>query len=397
MTARRLLLYCDPELDGAFRRRLERALDELQIAFADADEVDADPDASRPASLAAISAAGRFAAPGDADFVLLAGPGEFPSTPGALRLETSDIDARSRRWTAVAEKLGAKLDRPGLGKFTLAADVDAVKSWALTFPADPLARDAAIGLRPQEQQAQLAAERQRAETAERALADLERERSDAIRQGRQSDQAAGLERARVATLQREVERLTALLESTAFALAHVRADCRVAVTSARDHAWQARLAAARSAASAEDHPDALVWTKASATYSGETRNRQPHGFGVIAFRAGASIIATYSGGFIDGVRAGHGVATSDGGHVWCGEFADGEASGFGLLETPDGRRFEGEVRPDESGAPLRVQGWTWEAPGEAPGATPAGTSGRAPVHSPLTPLLPPPDTRAAGG
>jgi hypothetical protein len=35
MTARRLLLYCDPELDGAFRRRLERALDELQIAFAD--------------------------------------------------------------------------------------------------------------------------------------------------------------------------------------------------------------------------------------------------------------------------------------------------------------------------------------------------------------------------
>jgi hypothetical protein len=389
MAARRLLVFWDPELDGAFRRRLERALDELQVAFADATEVDADPDASRPASLAAISAAGRFAAPRDADIVLLAGPGEFPSLPGALRIEANDINERSRRWTAVAEKLGAKLDRPGLGKFTLAADIDAVKSWALAFPADPLAQDAAIGLRPDVLHAQLAAERQRAEAAERALADLERERSDAIRQGRHSDQAAGLERGRVTALQREVERLTALSESTVFALSQVRADCRDAVLKARDHAWQARLAAAHAAEAAEAHPDALVWAKAGASYSGETRNKLPHGFGIMTFRDGAKDIATYRGVFSDGMRAGHGVATSDGGHVWSGQFADGEASGFGLLETPDGRRFEGEVRPDPTGAPHRVQGWTWEAQGVSRSS--------APVHSPLTPLLPPPDTRAAGG
>jgi hypothetical protein len=315
-TARKLLVYWDHELDGAFRRRLERALGDLQIDFADAAEVDADPDASRPASLATLSSAGRFAAPHDADIVLLAGPGDFPTVPGALRLEAGDIDNRSRRWTALAEKLGAKLDRPGLGQFTLAADVDSVKSWALAFPSDPLARDAAVSLRPDVLHAQLAAERRRAETAERALAGLERERSDAIRDGRKSDQAAGLDRARVTTLQREIERLTALSESTAFVLSHVRADCRDAVTSARDHAWQARLAAARAAETAEAHPDALVWTKADATYSGETRNRQPHGFGVMTFREGSHEIATYRGAFTDGRRAGHGVATSDGGHIW---------------------------------------------------------------------------------
>jgi hypothetical protein len=390
MAVRRLLVFWDPELDGAFRRQLERALDGLQVAFADATEVDADPEASRPAGLAAISAVGRFAAPGDADIVLLAGPGEFSAVPRALRLEASDIDERSRRWTAFAEKLGAKLDRPGLGKFTLASDVDAVKSWALAFPADPLAQDAAIGLRPDVLHAQLAAERQRAEKAERALADLERERSDAIRDGRRSDQAAGAERARVAALQREVERLTALSESTAFALANVRADCREAVLKARDHAWQARLAAARAAETAAAHPDALAWPKAGASYAGETRNRQPHGFGVMTFRDSANEIATYRGMFDDGHRAGHGIATSDGGHVWSGQFADGEASGFGLLETPDGRRFEGEVKPDEDGAPRRMNGWTWTAQGASVVRAPT-------VHTPLAPLLPSPDTRAAGG
>jgi hypothetical protein len=389
MTARRLLLYWDHALDGAFRRRLERALADLQIDFADAAEVDADPDAARPASLAVISAAGRFAPPSDADIVLLAGPGDFPALPGALRLEASDIDERSRRWTALVEKLGSKLDRPGLGKYPSASDLDAVKSWALAFPADPLAQDAAIGLRPDVLHAQLAAERQRAETAERALADLERERSDAIRDGRRSDQAAGAERARVAALQRDVERLTALSESTAFALSSVRANCREAVRSARDHAWQARLAAAHADEAAEAHPHVLVWPKAGATYSGETRNRLPHGFGVMTFRDGANDIATYRGAFIDGVRAGHGIATSDGGHVWSGEFANGEASSFGLLETPDGRRFEGEVKSDQDGAPRRVHGWTWETQGASLVRAPT-------VHTPLAPLLPSPDTRAAG-
>jgi hypothetical protein len=232
-------------------------------------------------------------------------------------------------------------------------------------------------------------ERERADKAERALADLERQRSDAIRQGRHSDQAAHLERARVARLQQEIERLTALSESTAFAISSVRADCREAVLKARDHAWQARLAAARAAEAAEAHPDALVWTKSGASYSGETRNRQPHGFGVMTFRGGANDGASYRGMFADGLRAGHGVAVSDGGHAWSGQFAEGEASGFGLLETPDGRRFEGEVRPDETGAPRRVQGWTWTPEASRPA--------QAPIHSPLAPLLPSPDARAAGG
>lgn len=38
---RRLHLYWDPELDGAFRRRFERALGDLKVEAADASMVDA--------------------------------------------------------------------------------------------------------------------------------------------------------------------------------------------------------------------------------------------------------------------------------------------------------------------------------------------------------------------
>jgi len=46
---------------------------------------------------------------------------------------------------------------------------------------------------------------------------------------------------------------------------------------------------------------------------------------------------------------------------WTGQWKDDEPCGHGLLETPDGRRFEGEVAPDERGAPKRIKGWEWNS------------------------------------
>ena len=60
---------------------------------------------------------------------------------------------------------------------------------------------------------------------------------------------------------------------------------------------------------------------------------------------------------------------------------DNEAAGFGLLETPDGRRFEGEVAPDDAGAPKQIRGWTWDLASPAtphhPVAPPAALAGLA--------------------
>jgi hypothetical protein len=42
--ARRLLLHWDPEIDGVFRRRLERAFGELNLRADDANAVDVDPE-----------------------------------------------------------------------------------------------------------------------------------------------------------------------------------------------------------------------------------------------------------------------------------------------------------------------------------------------------------------
>src|SRR5262245_12483619 len=90
---RQLLLYWDPELDGAFRRALERALSDLGVRTADASEVDIDPDGQAPVRIALASARGTMG-PANADIVVLAGPGEFPKASGALRLETADIENR---------------------------------------------------------------------------------------------------------------------------------------------------------------------------------------------------------------------------------------------------------------------------------------------------------------
>lgn len=384
---RRLLVYWDAEIDGHFRRRFERALAELQIEFADASGVDADPDGPAPSSLAVVSAIGQ-SSPREADLVVLGGPGDFRTSASALRLEADDIETRSRRWIAFAEKLGLKLNRPGLARFAASdATPEDIANASLAYPADPLAREASVSLRPEVLHEQLAAMKSRAEAAERAAADLERERSDAVRQARQADAQAAVERARAANFEQTAQRLTALSESTAFALASVPSSLRQTVIDAREHAWRARLAAARAAEMAEAHPDALTWPKANATYSGETRNRLPHGFGVIVFHSGKDEVARYAGSFANGLRSGHGVAASEGGHVWHGQWSEGEACGLGLLETPDGRRFEGEVAPGEDSSPRQVRGWTWSG-GEMRPARPA-------THQPVAPALPSP--RAAGG
>jgi hypothetical protein len=382
-----LLIHWDGEIDGPFRRRLERALEELQIGYADAAGVDIDPEARPPVRLAVLAAAGHGATP-DADLVALGGPGEFREAAGALRLETSDIGNRTRRWIAFAEKLGPKLGRPALAKFAASgATIEEQRAISLAFPSDPLSKDFAPNHSPEVLMERLAAMTSRAEAAEHAASDLERERSDALRQVKQADAQAAVERARVANLEQTLQRLTALSEATTFALAYIPAELHATVSSARDRAWRARLSAARAAEMADAHPEALVWPKARASYSGETRNRLPHGFGRIVFSEASGERAFYAGAFEDGQRSGHGIATSDGGHVWCGQWRDGEACGFGLLEAPDGSRFEGEVAPDEHGAPRQVRGWTWNA---AP-----MTSRHAEAHRPVPPALPSP--QAAGG
>jgi len=383
----RLLIHWDGEIDGAFRRRLERALGELHVEYADASAVDPDPDAPAPVKIAILSALGSGATR-DADIAVLGGPGDFRDISSALRLEASDIEGRTRRWIAVAEKLGQKLGRPALAKFAAGGGgIDDRRALSLAFPQDPLSKDFAPSHSPEALMERLAAITARAETAERANASLELERFNALQQAKQSDTQSARDRARIASLEQMLERQTALSESTAYALASVPADLRAAVASAREHAWRARLAAARAAEAAEQHPDALAWPRANAFYSGETRNRLPHGHGVIVFRDGAAEIARYAGAFADGQRSRHGVANSDGGHIWIGQWSDGEARGHGLLESPEGIRFEGEVSTDETGSPRQVRGWTW------------GTSGAAKTaqqpHRAVAPALPSP--HAASG
>jgi hypothetical protein len=352
---RTLLVHWDAELDGQFRRRLDRALGELNVTAHDISQVDHDPDAPAPVRLALVSS-GSASSPGEFDILVQAGPGEFQKTSHALRLETADIEHETRRWTAFVDRLRVKLGR------------------------------ASLALAPEDLEVRLDAASRRADEAEHALADMERQRNDALRTARHAETSLAAERARMAGLEQNIERLAGLSESGAFALALVPADLRPIVERAREHEWRARLAAARAAEAAQEHPDALTWPKAQANYSGETRNRLPHGHGVIVFRDGSRETARYAGAFEEGRRTGHGFATSDGGHVWSGQWRDGEANGLGVLETPDGRRFEGEVAPDETGAPRQASGWTWDKPRQA----------QTLEHRPVAPALPPPG-QAAGG
>lgn len=381
---RRVFIFWDAEIDGPFRRKLERALAALQVEFADASQVDFDPDAAAPAKLAVLSPASQ-STPDGADIVVLGGPGEFHAR-SALRLESSDIDGRTRKWIAFTDKLGQKLGRPALSKYAADGTLEEQRALSLAYPADPLSRDFAPDHSPEALMEKAAAAETRAEAAERAIATAQLNEANAIRERKTADATIAAERARITELEREVKRLSALTESTAFALAPLPADVRGVVSDAREHAWRARLAAANATKAAADYPDALVW-KNGAAYSGETMNRQPHGSGIMIFLEGAKEVARYAGEFVDGQRAGHGIATSRDGLIWTGAWRDDEACGHGLLETPDGRRFEGEVAPDESGAPKQVRGWEW-------GAFEAPTKKTQPHHA-LTPALPAP--QAAGG
>ncbi len=231
-------------------------------------------------------------------------------------------------WTAFISQLSAKLGKPSL----------ATPTERLELRLDEAVR--------------------RAEASERALATMELERNNAVRTAKQAEMQLASMRARVSKLETKSLKLANVNDSTAFSLASAPADLRDCVSQARDHAWRARLAAARAGEMATVHTDALIW-KTNIAYSGETLNGRPHGFGVMIFRKGSDEIARYAGAFEEGRRNGHGVATSDDGMIWTGAWKNDEAFGFGLLETPDGRRFEGEVAPDESGAPTQVRGWVW--------------------------------------
>lgn len=353
---RRLHLYWDPELDGAFRRELERALRDLKVDMADASAVDHDPD--NPGVIAAfVSARGGMALPSRTDIVVLAGPGDFASEGNAIRLETHDIADGSKRWTRFVEQLRIKLGRASL---------------ALT--SDDLAE-------------QLDSERRRADEAENARNRLERERDEADRKLKRTESELVKARSDARQLDQELERLREIHRLSAFAMTSVPAHEQETVTHARDHAWRAQLAAQRALEMAAQYPDAIVWGK-TASYSGWNENTSPSRFGVTTFLGKtAETIASYRGEFQDGRREGHGVGVSTDGLVWSGQWKNDEAHGFGILETPDGRRFDGEVAPGDDGAPRRVRGWLWE-----PDGAPIRTLQ---PHHPLSPALPPP--QAAGG
>src|SRR5262245_48168661 len=199
----RLLLYWDPEIDSAFRRRLERALGELHVDYADAGMVDPDPDERRLMKMALVSSRGGFAPPQDSDLVVLAGPGEFSETRDALRLEASDIEYNSKRWSALLERLGKKLGRGSL----------AISPEDLAIKLDEATR--------------------RADGAERMRAEFELQKNNAVRTAKQAEAMLASAQAELVTLRQQVDWLTAQAESTAFSLSHVKDDLRTVVTSAR--------------------------------------------------------------------------------------------------------------------------------------------------------------------
>jgi hypothetical protein len=333
---RRLHLYWDPELDGAFRRRLERALGDLKVEAADASMVDADPE-NPPVTMALVSANGGAAMPPRCDIVVQAGPGDFPPSSQALRLTMEDMETGSRRWTRLVEQLRVKLGK------------------------------ASLALEPEDLEQRLDEASRRADQAERARNTFELERNEFERLAKKLESSLVTERARAAALATKLGHMDAVNQMSAFPLASVDAGLRDTVSAAREHALQAQLAAQRAIEMAAQHPNALAWGKAT-LYSGETMNGRPHGAGVMSFLDGdGEIMASYRGEFADGRRSGHGVGQSGDGMTWSGQWRGDEASGLGVLEAVDGRRYEGEVEPGADGAPVRCGGWLW-----TPDAPPRG-------------------------
>lgn len=345
---KRLYLYWDPAIEGGLRRRIEAAFGRLNIDTADGETVDADPE--NPGLVAAIaSSEGGWAAPAKPDIVIQAGPGQFPAAPNAIRLTAADLAGDTPRWNKLVDQLRGKMGLP-----------------SLALPADEL-------------EVRLNETAARADQAERNMSAALLNESNAVRESRQLQLDMAKARERIEELERENRRLRDLNDAGRFAIGAVPENMRESVAQAREVARRAELAAAKAAEAAAAYPDQIAWS--GALYSGETRNGRPHGHGVMTFLGGKDVIASYRGAFADGKRAGLGVGESDGGLVWSGEWAEDEARGSGVLEAPDGRRFEGSVRPDNAGAPLPEAGWKWAAP---------ETPKRRTAHHVVAPSLPAP-------
>lgn len=347
----RLYLYWDPAIDGDFRRRLEHALGRLRVDAADGDIVDPDPD-NPGVVMALASAVGGWARPARADIVVQAGPGDFPASASAFRLDTGDIDADTPRWRRFVGRLRSALGRQ-----------------SLDLPAADLAVKLDEAVR-------------RAQDAERLRDAAQLNESNAIRDRRQMELALADARKRIAELEAAHAQLQTVAEAAAYGLGRVPPDVRETVIAAREHAWRAQAAAARAGEAAGLHPDVIAWGS-SASYSGEVRNGRPDGYGVMLFRRGAEIEGWYRGEFANGARTGHGMGMAEDGLVWSGEWKHDEACGLGVLEAHDGRRYEGCVAPGANGAPKPASGWTWRTPPDAR---------RPAAHHPVNRLIAAPDT-----
>lgn len=343
--AKRLYLYWDPAIDGAFRRRLERALGGLKLDVADGEMVDVDPE-NAPLVMAIASAAGGWAPPGKADIVIQGGPGQFLEANGALRLVSADIENGSARWTRLVDKLRAAT---GLA--------------SLALPAEDL-------------EIRLNEASRRADDAEARLQTALLDQSNAVRDKRRLEIELGEARKRIAELEQDKAELNILNQTGRFAIGNVPREFQEAVAEARRHAWRAEMAAARGAEAAAASTAAgtgLAWSVAS--YAGETMNGAAHGYGVTTFGSSAS----YRGQFFSGKRHGFGVGETADGFVWSGAWRNDEACGAGILEGPAGERVEGEVEHAEQG-PRRVKAASYRWPAAE------ATGRRAPHHAVRVPL-----------
>ncbi len=154
---RQFLLYWDPELEGAFRRRLERAFGDLNLNASDAAAVDPDPDAPPPVRLALVSISG-----------------------SAAHSEATS-SSRPARATSTNPPMPSA-SKPGTSKTRRAAR-----------PSSSLA--------PEDLEVKLDHAARRADEAERALPDMERKRSDALHAAKHAETSLAAERSRTTDLQ----------------------------------------------------------------------------------------------------------------------------------------------------------------------------------------------------
>lgn len=367
----RLLIQWDSAIDGEFRRRMERAFENLMIEHADVDNLD--PQTVTAGVPAFVAAPGAAVPQGPAlkaagAIVIIGGPagdsgaaGDVPG--GARRLEVKDLSEISRRWTRALDMIGARISRPGLSLYPAAqqaaaqGDAEALAQWAREHADDPLANKALEAASPAGLARDLAATASQLKAASASSVDAERRLALAEQRRREVERLAAEERdahrQREAELSARIQGLELALDS-ALPLADAPTDLAPIVAAARSRAWDARVVAVEADRMALTFPDALSWPN-GARYSGETANSRPHGLGVLTYplELGAG---PYRGEFRDGRREGLGVGASAEGHVSAGAWSQNSASGLGVLQAQDGRRFEGQVEPSATG-PIAVAGW----------------------------------------